>query len=79
MDFIQIILGRYLLEFIGALFRYIYLNIGGLMGINSYTPFSNIWTPKGNIDKKNQNSTLNHMIGIIFFGVIIGLLIIFMT
>ena len=25
MDFMQIILGTYLLEFIGALFRYIYL------------------------------------------------------
>ena len=79
MNFMQIILGRYLLEFLGALFRYIYLNLGGLVRINNYTPFAIIWTPKGNIDKKNENSTLNHMIGVIFFGIIIVLLIIFMT
>ncbi len=79
MDFISIILGSYLLEFLGALIRYIYLNTGVLLGINNYTPFSNIWTAKGNIDKKNGNSEKNHMIGVIFFGIIIVLLIIFMT
>ena len=77
MDFIQIILGRYLLEFFGALIRYIYLNIGSLMGINNYTPFSNVWEAKGNIDKKNGNSEMNHMIGVIFFGIIIVLLVSF--
>lgn len=79
MDFIGIILGRYLLEFLGALIRYIYLNIGYLIGINNYTSFSNIWIAKGNIDKKNGNSEMNHMIGVIFFGIIIVLLIIFMV
>jgi hypothetical protein len=79
MDFMEIIFGRYLLEFLGALIRYIYLNIGGLMNINNYTPFSKIWSPKGNIDKKNENSTLNHMIGVIFFGIVVVSLIIFMT
>jgi hypothetical protein len=77
MDFIQILLGRYLLEFFGALIRYIYLNIVGLMGINNYTPFSNIWAAKGNIEKKNGNSEMNHMIGVIFFGIIIVLLVSF--
>ena len=79
MDFIQIILGRYLLEFLGALIRYVYLNIGSLIKINNYTPFSKIWSPKGNIDKNNENGTLNHMIGVIFFGIVIVLLIIFMV
>jgi hypothetical protein len=79
MDFIQIILGSYLLEFFGALIRDVYLNIGVLIGINNYTAFSNIWTPKGNIDKKNRNSEKNHMTGIIFFGIILVLLIICMT
>lgn len=79
MDFIGIILGRYLLEFFGALIRYIYLNIGSLMRINNYIPFSNVWAAKGNIDKKNGNSEKNHMIGVIFFGITIVLLIIFMT
>jgi hypothetical protein len=79
MDFIGIILGRYLLEFFGALIRYIYLNIGSLMGINNYIPFPNVWAEKGNIDKKNGNSEKNHMIGVIFFGITIVLLIIFMT
>ena len=77
MDFIEIILGRYLLEFLGASIRYIYLNIGSLIKINNYTPFSKIWSPKGNIDKKNENSTLNHMIGVIFLGIVVVLLVSF--
>lgn len=79
MDFIGIILGRFVLEFLGALIRYVYLNIGSLIKINNYIPFSKIWSPKGNIDKKNENSELNHMIGVIFFGIVIVLLIIFMV
>lgn len=78
MDFIQIILGRYLLEFLGALIRYIYLNIGSLIKINNYTPFSKIWSPKGGIGKKNENSGLNHMIGVIFLGIVVVLLVSFM-
>jgi hypothetical protein len=76
MDFTQIILGRYLLEFLGALFRYFYLNIRGLIANSNYSFFSDIWSAKGNIDKKNTNSELNHMIGIIIFVIIIILLII---
>lgn len=79
MDIVGIILGRYVLEFLGALMRYIYLNTGSLIKINNYTPFSKIWSPKGNIDKKNENSELNHMIGVIFFGIVIILLVIFMV
>jgi len=77
MDFIGVILGRYILEFLGALFRYIYLNIGTLIKSSSFTPFSKVWNPKGNIDKKNENSGLNFMIGVILFGIVIVLLIIF--
>lgn len=79
MDFIGIILGRYLLEFLGALIRYVYLNIGSLIKINNFIPFSEIWSPKGNIDKKNGNSELNRMVGVIFFGMVIVLLIFFMV
>jgi len=71
MDFIQIIFGRYLLEFLGALIRYTYLNIIGLFKSCNYTPFLKIWSPKGNVDKQNENSTSNHMIGVIGFGIII--------
>lgn len=66
MDFIGVILGRYILEFLGTLFRYIYLNIGTLIKSSSFTPFSKVWHPKGNIDKKNENSTLNFMIGLFY-------------
>jgi hypothetical protein len=79
MDFIGIILGRFVLEFLGALIRYVYLNIGSLIKISNYIPFSKIWSPKGKIDKENENSELNHMIGVIFFGIVIVLLIIFMV
>lgn len=79
MDFIEIIFGRYLLEFLGALIRYMYLNIGGLIKNNNYIPFSIVWSSKGNFDEKNNNSTLNHMIGVVFFGISIIILIIFMV
>lgn len=79
MDLIEIILGRYVLAFLGALIRYVYLNTRSLIKINNYIPFSKIWSSKGNIDKKNENSELNHMIGVIFFGIVIILLIIFMV
>ncbi|OXA91080.1 hypothetical protein SAMN06265346_12356 [Flavobacterium hercynium] len=79
MDFIQIILGRYLLEFLGALIRYIYINTINLIRFSSYTPFSKIWPLGSNTKKKDENSSLNHMIGVIFFGIIIFFLIIFMV
>jgi hypothetical protein len=79
MDFIQIIFGRYLLELIGALIRFIYLNICRLIKSDNFISLSQIFSPKGNLDKKNGNSELNHMIGVIFFGIFIILLIIFMV
>ncbi len=78
MDFLQIIIGRYLLELLGALIRYIYLNIKELFTDNNYAPFFEIWIPKGSRNKKDENSSLNHMIGVIFFITIIILLAIFM-
>jgi hypothetical protein len=78
MDFLQIILGRYILEFLGASIRYVYLNIESLIKNNNSTSFSNVWSPDGN-KKKNESGTLNHMVGVIFFGMLIFLLIIFNT
>lgn len=79
MDFIQIIFGRYLLELLGALIRYTYLNIISLFNSSNYTPFLKIWSPKRHIDKKNENSISNHMIGVVFLGVVVVLLMIFMV
>lgn len=79
MDFIGIILGGFVLDFLGALIRYVYLNIASLIKNNNYISFSMIWSPRGKIDKENENSELNHMIGVIFFGIVIVLLIIFLV
>ena len=76
MDILQIILGRYLLELIGASVRYIYISTSSLIGFNEYTTFRKIWSPD---KKKDENSTTNHGVGVIAFGFIIILLIIFMT
>lgn len=78
-DFIQIIFGRYLLELLGASIRYIYLNTISLFKNTNYIPFLKIWSPKGNVDKQNENSTSNHMIGVIFFAVLLFLLVIFVV
>lgn len=79
MDFLEIISGRYLLEVLGAFTRYIYLNTVIVFNDNDFISFSEIWSPKGNTNKKNGNTDLNHMIGVIVFGSMILLLIIFTT
>ncbi len=76
MDIIQIIVGRYLLELIGAFVRYIYINTSSLMGLKEYTTFGNIWSPT---KKKDENSETNHGVGAIIFILFITLLVIFMT
>jgi hypothetical protein len=79
MDFLEIISGRYIIEVLGAFARYIYLNTVIVFNDNDFISFSEIWSPKGNTNKKNGNSDLNHMIGVIVFGSMILLLIIFTT
>ncbi|MBZ4041704.1 hypothetical protein [Flavobacterium hibisci] len=76
MDLIEIVSGRYLLELLGASARYVYANMIVLLNENDFISFSEIWSPKGNINKKNGNSERNHMIGtIIFIGIIVVMLI----
>jgi hypothetical protein len=79
MDFIQIICGRILLEYLGALVRFLYLNLRCLLNDDDFTTFSSIWSPNGSNKKKEGNSSLNHMVGVIFFGTLIFLLVIFNT
>ncbi|MGN7811064.1 hypothetical protein [Flavobacterium sp. 22076] len=79
MDFLEIIAGRYLLELLDAFTRFIYLNAAILFKDNDFILFSEIWSPRGNSNKKNSNSELNHMIGVIILGSIIFILVIFTT
>ena len=76
MDIFQILVGKYILELIGACVRYIYLNTSSLLGFNEYISFRKIWSPD---KKKDENSTTNNGVGVIVFGIIIILLIIFKT
>ncbi|WP_347050346.1 hypothetical protein [Flavobacterium olei] len=77
MDLIEIISGRYLIELLGACVRFTYLNAIILFKNHDFIVFSEIWSPKGNINKKSANSERNHMIGVIFLGGVIFLFIIF--
>lgn len=76
MDIVQIIIGRYLLALFGACFRYLYINISSLVGINQYTTFKKIWNPS---NKRDDNSMTNHGVGLIIFIVFMAFLIIVMT
>lgn len=76
MEVLQIILGRYLLELVGASVRYIYINTGWLMGLNECSNFRKIWKPN---KERDENSTTNHGVGVILFGVIVIVLIICMV
>nr|WP_294788100.1 hypothetical protein [uncultured Flavobacterium sp.] len=78
MDPLQIFTGRYLLEILGACLRFIYLNIMiAFKEDGDFIVFSEILSPKGNTNKKNGNSERNHMIGVIFLGGTVLLLIVF--
>lgn len=80
MDPFQILTGRYLLELLGACVVFIYSNlIITFKEDDDFILFSEIWSPKGNINKKNASSERNHMIGVIFLGGVIFLFIIFNT
>ena len=78
MDILQIIIGRFLFEFLGALLRYVYLNVLVLFKNENYSPFFQLWSPKVSVKKRDESSELNHMIGVIIIGLIIFLLAIFM-
>ncbi|OHT46046.1 hypothetical protein [Flavobacterium tructae] len=79
MDLIEIISGRCLIEILGACVRFTYLNTIILFKKDDFITFSEIWSPKGNKNKKDANSERNHIIGVIFLGGIIFLLVIFTT
>ena len=77
MDVEEIISGRIILEFLGASIRFLYSNLRCVFNDNDFTTFSSFWSPTGSNKKKDDISDLNHMIGVLFFGMIIVLLIIF--
>ena len=79
MDLEEIISGRTILEFFGALIRFLYYNLRCLFNDHDFTTFSSFWSPTGSNRKKDENSPSNHMIGVLFLGMIIVLLIIFNT
>ena len=75
-DIFGVIIGRFILQLIGAIFRYIYLNFLFLINLNRYRPFRELWTSKTKSTNRDNDST-NHMVGVIFFGIFILLLIFF--
>ncbi|TDP01561.1 hypothetical protein [Flavobacterium sp. 245] len=77
MDFIAILSGRIILEFLGASARFLYFNLSTLLNDNDFRTFSSFWSPSVSNKKKDENSEMNHMIGVLFFGALIMLLIIF--
>lgn len=77
MDLIEIISGRHLLELLGACVRFTYLNAIIIFKEDDFINFSEIWSPRGNINKKNANSERNHMIGVILLGGTVFLFIVF--
>lgn len=79
MDLGEIIAGRIILEFLGASLRFLYFNLSTLSNDDDFRTFSSFWSPSGSIQKKNDNSDRNHMVGVIFLGAFVFLLIIFNT
>lgn len=75
-DILGVIIGRYILQLLGAIFRYIYLNFMFLINLNRYRPFRELWTSKTK-SRNSDNDSANHMVGVIFFGIFILLLMFF--
>lgn len=74
MNFIQIILGRYLLEFLGALIRYIWSNLLNIFSDEEPKSFSEFWSPKSKKYEKLENEASNRIVGLIFFIIVLVLL-----
>lgn len=79
MDLEEIIADRTILEFLGASIRFLYSNLRCVFNDKDFSTFSSFWSPTGNNRKKEENSSSNHMIGVLFLGILIILLIIFNT
>jgi hypothetical protein len=79
MDFEQIISGRIILEFLGASARFLCYNLWTLTNDNDLRTFASFWSPRGSSQKKEDNSNRNHMIGVLFLGGFVMLLILFNT
>ncbi|MNQ34299.1 hypothetical protein D3C85_477510 [compost metagenome] len=77
MDFEEIISGRTILEFLGASIRFLYSNLRCVFNDKDFSTFSSFWSPTGSNRKKEENSSSNHMIGVLFLGILVILLIIF--
>jgi nitric oxide reductase large subunit len=79
MDFIQVILGRYLIELLGASVRYIYENSIILFTNKDFISFSKFWNPKMSKEKKLENEASNRIAGLIFFVIFFLILVSFLV
>jgi hypothetical protein len=79
VDFEQIITGRIILEFLGASVRFLCYNLWILFNDNDFRIFSSFWSPSGSNKKRDGNSDRNHMIGVLFLGGFVMLMLIFNT
>lgn len=75
MDILQIIIGRYLVEFLGAFIRYLYSNLFNKLKEENTIQFSKFWSPKGDKYKKLETETGNRIAGLIFFVIIFIILV----
>ncbi len=79
MDFLDILSGRNILEFLGASVRFVFFNLSTLSNDNDFRTFSSFRSPNGSAQKRDDNSDRNHMIGGIFLGAFVFLLVFFNT
>ena len=64
IDIIGIILGRYLISFLGAVVRYFFKNVMLKMKGESFIPFSKLWSYKKNQYEELENNTSNMIAGV---------------
>lgn len=66
MDIFQVIFGRYLIEFLGASLRFMYINLFGFIRKKKYVSFSTFFSPKVSVEKGMENESFNRMLELIF-------------
>jgi len=72
MDILQIILGRYFIELIGASIRFSFNYISAQIRRNEYIPFASYWNKKrGDYYQKLETEAGNRIVGFIFFVLLI--------
>ncbi len=79
MDLLQIFLGKYFIELLGASIRFFLANLKNKLLRRDFIRFSKFWNNKGNQFEKMENETNNRIAGGFFLIIVLIIVVKFTT